>query len=166
MSLQIETQKFQFNDDVTFTKSVSSPSISAVKFYGQVGTFTKSLSSPSISAVNLYVSGTFSAGIFAGGTQITTTGNTTYTFQLSDNGTTIASTNSTGGLTATVVGTSYPIGFQVGVLQLSSSRIAVSGQNITINQSNGFYKTTKQYSAATLLYTGTTGWVLFGDLAS
>jgi hypothetical protein len=65
-----------------------------------------------------------------------------------------------------VVGTSYPNGYQVGLLQLNTGRISVSGQNIIINQSNGFYKTTKQYSAATLLYTGTTGWVLFGDLAS
>jgi hypothetical protein len=115
---------------------------------------------------NLSSQGAVYAPIIAGGTQLTTTANTTYTFQLSDNGGTIASTNSTGGLTATVVGTNYPIGFQVGVLQLNTARISVSGQNITINQSNGFYKTTKQYSAATLLYTGTTGWVLFGDLAS
>jgi hypothetical protein len=114
---------------------------------------------------NISSQGVVVAPIIAGGTQLTTISDLTYTFQLSDNGGTIAATSTTG-LTASVIGTSYPIGFQVGVLQLNTGRVSVSGQNITINQSNGFYRTTKQYSAATLLYTGTTGWVLFGDLAS
>jgi hypothetical protein len=93
----------------------------------------------------------------------------TYTIASTDNGSTIASTNALG-LTAIISNaTTYPTGFNIGVLQLTTGRITLSAQNgfTTINQSNGFYKTTKQYSAATLLYTGvTTGWVLFGDLAS
>ena len=93
---------------------------------------------------------------------------TSYTIVTDDNGKTIASTN-TSGLTAIISSsTSYTTGFNVSLLQLTTGRITVSAQNgfTTINQSNGFYQTTKQYSAATLLYTGSTGWVLFGDLAS
>jgi len=91
---------------------------------------------------------------------------TTYTIlSNTDLGGTIASTSNTG-LTATLVG-SYPVGFQTSLLQLSTGRIAVSGQNITINQANNYFKTTKQYSVATLLYVGSTGgWVLFGDISA
>ena len=90
---------------------------------------------------------------------------TSYTVQLSDNGGMIASTNAIG-TTVSVIGNNYPTGFQAGILQLSTGRVTVSGQNLTINQSNSAAKTTKQYSAATLLYTGNSGWVLFGDVSS
>jgi hypothetical protein len=90
---------------------------------------------------------------------------TSYQIAPTDSGTTIASLNNTTGLTATIVGT-YPAGFQVGLLQLSTGRLNVNG-GTNINQANGYFKTNKQYSAATLIYTGATaGWVLFGDLNS
>jgi len=105
-----------------------------------------------------------------GGTGITTIAGTTYTIQLSDSGGMIASTNNGAGLTATIVGSNYPVGFNVGFMQLNGSpttgRVAVSGQNVTINQASGYFKTRTQYSTATLMYFGApAGWVLFGDLA-
>jgi hypothetical protein len=110
---------------------------------------------------------TVSGNVF-GGTNINLTNSSTYTIQLSDNGGTIASSNSTAGLTAVPsTGITYPVGFQTSILQLSTARVALSSNTagITINQANAYIKTTKQYSAATLLYTGTLGgWVLFGDV--
>jgi len=91
---------------------------------------------------------------------------TTYTIRLSDTGGTIGSTNAGTGLTATLVG-AYPTGFQTSIIQLSTARVTLSGQNTTINNADGFFKTTKQYSAATLIYTGAVGgWVLFGNLSA
>jgi hypothetical protein len=148
---------------------------------GNVGignnTFSKVNLPPSQNALtvagNVSASGNIIAtGNILGGTGITNIGTaTTYTVQLSDNGVMVASTNNTTGLTATVVGSNYPTGFSVGFMQLAGSnttgRVAVSGSSITINQSNGYFRTTKQYSTATLMYFGaSSGWVLFGDLSS
>jgi hypothetical protein len=94
---------------------------------------------------------------------------TLYTLLTSDVNATIGSTNASG-LTAIISSSlSYPTGFNVGLLQLTTGRITLSAENgfTTINQSNGYYKTNQQYSVATLLYTGPiTGWVLFGDLSA
>ena len=110
------------------------------------------------------------AGNVFGGTNINLLTSTTYTIQLSDNGGTIASSNSTAGLTAVPsTGITYPAGFQTSILQLSTARVALSSNSVglSINQANGYIRTTKQYSAATLLYTGTLGgWVLFGDVGA
>ena len=105
-----------------------------------------------------------------GGTNINLTNGSTYTIQLSDNGGTIASSNSTVGLTAVPSSSiTYPTGFQTSIIQLSTARVALSSNSVglSINQANGYIRTTKQYSAATLLYTGTLGgWVLFGDVGA
>jgi hypothetical protein len=93
----------------------------------------------------------------------------TYNIAISDNGATIASTNTTG-LTAIISSsTSYTSGFNVNILQLTTGRITLSAENgfTNINQSNGYFKTTKQYSVGSLIYTGATyGWVLFGDISA
>jgi hypothetical protein len=93
---------------------------------------------------------------------------TTYTIQLSDNNTLIGSTNNTTGLSAIPSNSiSYPVGFEVGVLQLGSARISLSGAGSpVVNHAYGYFKTNVRYSAATLVYTGTPGWVVFGDLGS
>jgi len=142
------------------------------------GIINGDLTATSISTTgNINTTGTLTAtsirssGNVYGGIGVTILPDTSYTVELSDNGGMIASTNNNSGLTATVVGTNYLPGFQVAFMQLSGSsttgRITVSGQNITINQANSFFKTTKQYSTATLMYFGEpAGWVLFGDVAS
>jgi hypothetical protein len=126
-----------------------------------------------LSAKNITVSNgitanniTVSNGIIGGGNlNIIPSSTTTYNFQLSDNGATIASANSTTGLSATPSASiSYPTGYQVGVLQLSTGplQVYVAGSPV-IHQSNNYYKLT-QYAAGTLIYTGaSTGWVAIGS---
>jgi len=115
---------------------------------------------------NLTVSGYVSAtGTIRGGTSMNVISNYRYKLMPSDNGGMICSTNTGDGLTACVEGTSYVDGFQVGILQLGTSRVTLSGIGITLHQSNNYFRTNTQYSAATLIYTGAAnGWVLFGDL--
>jgi hypothetical protein len=114
---------------------------------------------------NLTVVGNISAtGNVYGNTATMVLPASTTTYQLvpSDSGITIASLNNTTGLTATIAG-AYPSGFQVALIQLSGGRINVNG-GTNINQANGYFKTNKQYSAATLVNVGVNGWVLFGDV--
>ena len=94
------------------------------------------------------------------------TANTTYNITSSDSGNIIYTAN-VAGLTASLMPYQYNDGFEVTFIQLNTGRIVLSGgpTNIAINQANGYLKTTKQYSAATLVYVGT-AWVLFGDLNS
>jgi hypothetical protein len=94
---------------------------------------------------------------------------TTYILQLSDNNTIIGSDNNTTGLSAYPSSSiTYPTGFQTAVVQLSTVRISLSGAGSPrINNSNNYFKTTKQFSTASLLYTGSAyGWLAFGDLYS
>ena len=94
---------------------------------------------------------------------------TTYVLQLSDNNTIIGSDNNTTGLSAYPSnGITYPVGYQTAVLQLSTTRISLSGAGSPkISNSLSYIKTSRQFSTASLVYTGTTyGWVAFGELAS
>jgi hypothetical protein len=97
------------------------------------------------------------------------TARTTYVIQLSDNNTIIGSGNNTTGLSAYPSNSiTYPAGFQTAVVQLSTIRISLSGAGSPrINNSTNFFKTTRQYSTASLVYTGSTfGWISFGDLSA
>jgi trimeric autotransporter adhesin len=106
-------------------------------------------------------------GNLFGGTSINIQSGTSYTILPSDNGTTIGFTNAASVIAIPSTGITYPQGFQVGVLQLSTGRISLSSiTSPIINNAYGFYKTTRQYSAATLIYTGSNGWVCFGDLST
>ena len=110
----------------------------------------------------LTVIGNISAnGTIYGNTGFNYQTGTSYTLVPTDNGTVIGINNS---LNATVYTNGFtPIpGFQVGILQLGAGRLTVSP---TPNQANSFSKTRTQYSAATLLYTGSS-WVMFGDVAA
>jgi hypothetical protein len=96
-------------------------------------------------------------------------GVTTYTFQLSDNGNLIGAFNGNASLSAIPSASiNYPVGFQTAVMQLSTARVSLSGTGSpTVNQANGYYRTTKQYSSATLMYLGSpAGWVIFGDVSA
>ena len=147
------------------------PSIYMVNTSGNVGINTAAPSEKLTVSGNISGNGnlTVTGNVF-GGTNINLTNGSTYTIQLSDNGGTIASSNSTVGLTAVPSSSiTYPAGFQTSIIQLSTARVALSSNSVglSINQANGYIRTTKQYSAATLLYTGTLGgWVLFGDVGA
>ena len=159
-----------FGISAQFAPSAGLPAIS-IDRNANVGINTNSPSEKLTVSGNISANGNLTvAGNVFGGTNINLLTSTTYTIQLSDNGGTIASSNSTAGLTAVPsTGITYPVGFQTSILQLSTARVALSSNTagITINQANAYIKTTKQYSAATLLYTGTLGgWVLFGDVGA
>jgi hypothetical protein len=119
------------------------------------------LSANNITASNITVINSIIGG---GSLNVIPSSTTTYNFQLSDNGATIASANSTTGLSATPSASiTYPTGYQVGVLQLGSGPLQVSvAGSPTIHQSNNYYKLA-QYAAGTLIYTGSTGWVAIGS---
>jgi hypothetical protein len=116
----------------------------------------------------LTVVGDISAtGNVYGNSYINIQSGTNYTIDNSDAGGIVGSTNATTGLTASISNTNYPTGFQLSLIQLGTARVTVSaGPGVTLNQADGFYRTLKQYSAATLVNTGATGWVLFGSLSS
>jgi hypothetical protein len=159
-----------FGISAQFAPSAGVPAVS-IDRNGNVGINTAAPSEKLTVSGNISANGNLTvAGNVFGGTNINLLTSTTYTIQLSDNGGTIASSNSTAGLTAVPsTGITYPVGFQTSILQLSTARVALSSNTagITINQANAYIKTTKQYSAATLLYTGTlAGWVLFGDVGA
>jgi len=159
-----------FGISAQFAPSAGIPAIN-IDRNANVGINTNSPSEKLTVSGNISGNGNLTvAGNVFGGTNINLLTSTTYIIQLSDNGGTIASSNSTAGLTAVPsTGITYPVGFQTSILQLSTARVALSSNTagITINQANAYIKTTKQYSAATLLYTGTLGgWVLFGDVGA
>ena len=116
----------------------------------------------------LTVVGDISAtGNVYGNSYINIQSGTTYTITNNDAGGIVGSTNATTGLTASIANTNYPTGFQLSLIQLGTARVTVSaGPGVTLNQADGYYRTLKQYSAATLVNTGATGWVLFGSLSS
>ncbi len=132
-------------------------------------TYVNNLSSQGVVvAKELTVVGDISAtGNIYGNSNINIQAGTAYTITNVDGGGIIGSTNTSTGLTASIVGTNYPIGFQTSLLQLGTASIIISaGPGIVLNQADSRFKTAKQYSAATLVNTGATGWVLFGDLSA
>jgi hypothetical protein len=132
-------------------------------------TYVNNLSSRGqISGQSLTVVGDISAtGNVYGNSYINIQSGTTYTITNNDAGGIVGSTNATTGLTASIANTNYPTGFQLSLIQLGTARVTVSaGPGVTLNQADGYYRTLKQYSAATLVNTGATGWVLFGSLNS
>jgi hypothetical protein len=64
--------------------------------------------------------------------------------------------------------TTFPAGARVDILQIGSVQTSVEpvSGSVTLNSKNGNRKLSGQYSAATLIKTGTNTWVLLGDLTA
>jgi hypothetical protein len=64
--------------------------------------------------------------------------------------------------------TTFPAGARVDILQIGSvqTSIAPVSGSVTLNSKNNNRKLSGQYSAATLIKTGTNSWVLLGDLTA
>jgi hypothetical protein len=164
------------NNIIWSANSISTPTVSANNIFGQANETVLSdgsnLLGNGINTLTLnYTNGAFINsnvsvnGWVTGRARINTQSGTTYTILSSDAGSIINSTSNTG-LVASVVGTNYPAGFQTTILQAGTAQVTLSGgSGITINQANNFFKTSKQWSAATLVFTGTS-WVLFGDVGA
>jgi len=95
-------------------------------------------------------------------------GGTAYTLALSDDGTIIEMSNSSGS-TVTVptnATAAFPVGTQIQLLQTSLGQITVApASGVTVNANPGL-KTRGQWSFATLLKRATDIWVLVGDITA
>lgn len=61
----------------------------------------------------------------------------------------------------------FPTNTQIDLLQLGAGQVSVApGSGVTLNSASSKRKLSGQYSAGTLLKTGTDTWVLFGDIAA
>ena len=73
------------------------------------------------------------------------------------------------GITLTVptnASVAFATGTRIDIVQLGAGQITVAGSGITFYSKGSALKITGQYSAATLIKTGTDTWVLVGDIAA
>jgi hypothetical protein len=98
---------------------------------------------------------------------INTQTGTTYTLVLGDAGKLITMSNASA-ITLTVPTNSsvaYATGTRIDIAQLGAGQVTISGAGITFTSKGSALKITGQYSAASLLKTGTDTWLLIGDIA-
>jgi hypothetical protein len=92
---------------------------------------------------------------------------TTYGFVLTDAGKLVTLSNASA-ITATIpanASVAFPVGTVINLLSLGAGIVTVAITTDTLSSKDSAVALTGQYSAATLVKTGTTTWVLFGDLA-
>lgn len=93
---------------------------------------------------------------------------TTYTLALSDAGKLVTLSNASA-ITLTIpanASIAFKIGTVINLLQLGAGQVTVAITSDTLTSSSSKVKITGQYSAASLVKTGTTAWTLFGDIAA
>ena len=56
-------------------------------------------------------------------------------------------------------------GYQITIIQANTGTLYINSNGNTFNQAYQLYRTATRWSAATLTYSTTFGWTLFGDLA-
>jgi hypothetical protein len=151
---------------LTAFNSITSPVVSATTLTAFGGTFRTSLSTVTISADNLVVSGYPLQAVSRVYQVGTTAATSTYTIALSDNNNTLTMFVGTSGLIVIPSPTTFPIGFQTNIMQLSTGRVLLSAQSAnTLFNDMSSYRTLKQYSAATIINLGSI-WVTYGSLSS
>ena len=114
---------------------------------------------------SLTVAGTISAtgNLYSGSPSIQKTSN--YILKDSDSGS-IIYFNSSSPLSAVLPNpNTVRDGFQVTIIQAGTGQVGVSANGNTLHQAYTLYHTSAQWSAATLAYSSTFNWTLFGDLA-
>lgn len=93
---------------------------------------------------------------------------TTYELVLSDAGKLVTLDNASA-IALTIpanASVAFPVGTVINLLQLGAGQVTVGITSDTLTSSGAKTKLTGQYSAATLVKTGTTAWTLFGDIAA
>jgi beta-lactamase superfamily II metal-dependent hydrolase len=61
----------------------------------------------------------------------------------------------------------FATGTQITIAQLGAGQVTVAGAvGVTISAADNFTKLRSQYSAATLIKTGTNSWILIGDITA
>lgn len=179
---QRATTDYSINgSQITFTSAVQTGTVIEV----DVAQSIASISGGTVNSVGITSDGT----ITASNSPITTSGNislsitsvplstvgnsltfpssgniTTYTLALSDNNNLLCVTAGTSGVVAISPTIPYPVGYQTGVLQLSSGQITLSaGVGIILSNEASATKTARQFGAATLVNLGSR-WVSYGSL--
>jgi hypothetical protein len=154
------------NEEIVFVTANSSDTFTIVR--GQSG--TSAISHSGGAAVkHVFVSealNAFEAGLNETIPLNNQTG-TTYTLVASDAGDLVTLTNAAA-ITLTVPlnsSVAFATGTQVTITQSGAGEVTVAGAvGVTINSADGDLKLRTQWSAATLIKTGTNSWILIGDI--
>ena len=156
------------NEEIVFITANSSDTFTIVR--GQSGTSAISHSGGA-TVKHVFVSealNAFEAGLNETIPLNTQTG-TTYTLVADDAGQLITLSNASG-ITLTVpTNASVPFanGTQITIAQTNSGQVTVAGAvGVTVSASDSATKLRTQYSAATLIKTGTNSWILIGDITA
>jgi hypothetical protein len=156
------------NEEIVFITANSSDSFTIVR--GQSGTSAISHSGGA-TIKHVFVSealNAFEAGLNETIPLNTQTG-TTYTLAETDAGHLITLTNSSA-ITLTVpTNASVPFanGTQITIAQNGAGQVTVAGDvGVTISSADSYLKLRTQYSAGTLIKTGTNSWILIGDTSA
>jgi hypothetical protein len=156
------------NEEIVFVTQISSDTLTIVR--GQSGTSAISHSGGA-TVKHVFVSealNAFEAGLNETIPLNNQTG-TTYTLVAGDAGDLVTLSNAAA-ITLTVptnASVAFATGTQITIIQTGAGQVTVAGAvGVTVSASDSATKLRTQYSAATLIKTGTDSWVLIGDIAA
>lgn len=156
------------NEEIVFITANSSDTFTIVR--GQSGTSAISHSGGA-TIKHVFVSealNAFEAGLNETIPLNTQTG-TTYTLVASDAGD-LVTLNNASAITLTVPlnsSVAFATGTQITIAQLGAGQVTVAGAvGVTVSASDSSTKLRTQYSAATIIKTGTNSWILIGDIVA
>lgn len=156
------------NEEIVFITANSSDTFTIVR--GQSGT-SAITHSGGATIKHVFVSealNAFEAGLNETIPLNTQTG-TTYTLAATDAGQLITLSNASG-ITLTVPTNAtvpFATGTQITIAQANSGQVTVAGAvGVTVSSSDSYLKLRTQWSAGTLIKTGTNSWILIGDISA
>ena len=156
------------NEEIVFITANSSDTFTIVR--GQSGTSAISHSGGA-TVKHVFVSealNAFEAGLNETIPLNTQTG-TTYTLAVTDAGQLVTLSNASP-ITLTVptnASAPFAVGTQITIAQANSGQVTVVGDTgVTVSSSDGYLKLRTQWSAGTLIKTGTNSWILIGDISA
>jgi hypothetical protein len=156
------------NEEIVFITANSSDTFTILR--GQSGTSAISHSGGA-TVKHVFVSealNAFEAGLNETIPLNTQTG-TTYTLTANDAGQLVTLTNASA-ITLTVptnASVPFAIGTQITIAQSGAGQVTVAGDTgVTVSAADSFLKLRTQWSAATLIKTGTNSWILIGDISN
>jgi hypothetical protein len=156
------------NEEIVFVTQINSDTLTIVR--GQSGTSAISHSGGA-TVKHVFVSealNAFEAGLNETIPLNTQTG-TTYTLNINDSGQLVTLTNAAAiALTVPTNATApFAIGTQITIAQSGAGQVTVAGAvGVTVSASDSATKLRTQWSAATLIKTGTNSWILIGDISA
>jgi hypothetical protein len=156
------------NEEIVFVTQINSDTLTIVR--GQSGTSAISHSGGA-TIKHVFVSealNAFEAGLNETIPLNTQTG-TTYTLVAGDAGD-LVTLNNAAAITLTVPlnsSVAFATGTQITIAQLGAGQVTVAGAvGVTVSAADSATKLRTQYSAATIIKTGTNSWILIGDITA